>query len=309
MSDPLTHPVCFLVFNRPELTSRVFQALREARPPRLYVAADGPRDIAGEDLACEAVRRVVDQVDWDCEVYTLFQEQNLGCRRGVQTGIDWFFDHEEAGIILEDDCLPDPSFFPFVSELLDRFHDEESIKMISGDYFAGDNFPAHFSYSLTHFTHIWGWASWRRAWAECDQSMPGWEQLRSSTWLEEIGGSKAFARYWTAAFDGVANGTVDTWDYAWQYAVWRAQGLVVQPTQNLVTNLGFGSGATHTQDASAWRANLGVVPMELPLKHPTVLMRDEARDTWADDHVFGIRAHSGWRRLGAGLKRAGILPK
>ena len=300
-------PVCFLVFNRPGPTRRVFQAIRRAQPRYLYVAADGPRDIPGEDDACLDVRAIVDEVDWDCEVHTLFQDSNLGCRRGVQTGLDWFFDHEESGIVLEDDCLPDPSFFPFASELLDRFSDVDQVKMISGDYFAGSKFDSTMSYTFTHFTHIWGWASWRRAWRECDQSMPGWSEVRASKWLEQIGGSKAFARYWRRAFDGVANGEVDTWDYAWQYAVWRAGGLVVQPTRNLVTNIGFGSDATHTQDASAWRANLDAKSIEFPLNHPAAVARDAARDRWADEHVFEVHAGSPRHRIRSSLRRAGIL--
>lgn len=170
--------VLFLVFNRPDTTRQVLDSIRQARPPRLYVAADGAReDRPGERERCERVRGIATDVDWPCEVHTLFRARNLGCKTAVSGGISWFFEQEEEGIILEDDVLPDQSFFVFCEELLERYRHEAKVTMISGDYFHGNNHQPTASYFFSRYTHIWGWASWRRAWQHYDREMAQWPSL------------------------------------------------------------------------------------------------------------------------------------
>jgi hypothetical protein len=296
--SPTSVPILFIVFNRPDVTAEVFAAIRQAAPARLYVAADGPRDRPGEADACEAVRAIATAVDWDCTVETLFQDSNLGCRRGVQAAIDWFFTREESGIILEDDCQPDPSFFPFVAELLDRYRDDPRVMMISGDYFAGDEFTADTSYFFTRNTHIWGWATWRRAWQHFDAELSSWPERRTGPWLLDAFSDDPHATaYWTDIFDRVHRGEVDTWDYSWTYSMWQAGGLAAQATRNLISNIGFGPEATHTIDSSASRSRLAVSHMPFPLTHPATVEQDTARDSWTDINVFGTRPASIGRRI------------
>jgi hypothetical protein len=295
-------PILLIAFNRPEPTSVVFEAIRRARPAQLFVAVDGPRDRPGESAACERVRAIVTDVDWPCDVRTLFREDNLGCRYGVQAAIDWFFEQVDRGVILEDDCVPDPTFLAFAGELLERYRDDERVMMISGDYFAGDGFDDSASYYFTRYTHIWGWGSWRRAWQHFDPAIADWPERRASHWLDTVHRDADFRRYWTDVFDRVHADQIDTWDYSWQYSVWAQGGLVAIPTRNLITNIGFGEDATHTVDGSAWQSRLPTTAMEFPLVHPDSVVDDEARDAWTDRFLFGTKRASLARRVAGRLR-------
>lgn len=283
-------PILFLVFNRPDTTQRVFEAIRAACPPRLYVAADGPRgDRADEATRCETVRRIATAVDWPCNLVTLLRSENLGCKRAVSSAITWFFQHEAAGIILEDDCLPDPSFFPYVDELLDRYRDDESVMWVSGDNFISSHWRAHDSYYFSQYPHIWGWASWRRAWRHYDVDMRDWHTSDKAALLQrQLPGLRRAREQWRNTFDKVSTGCIDTWDYQWTYACWKAAGIGCLPDVNLISNIGFGSGATHTLSAESKHANLPVVPIAQPLRHPPVACANAAADRWTSEHVFGI---------------------
>src|SRR5271165_4717676 len=181
-------PILFLVFNRPETTRRVFETIRAARPPKLYVSADGPRaGRAGEPQRCDEARRIATSVDWPCEVKTLFRDANLGCKMGVSTGISWFFDQEPEGIILEDDIVPLPSFFDYCDELLARYRDDERVAMISGCNPIANDFRVDESYFFARFCGIWGWASWRRAWRHYDVNISAWPAWRAESRLKNIG--------------------------------------------------------------------------------------------------------------------------
>lgn len=272
-------PVLFLIFNRPNTTRQVFEAIRAARPPRLYVAADGPRsDRSGEAEKCERAREIATAVDWECKVETLFREENLGCARAVSEAVTWFFDHEEMGIILEDDCLPEPSFFRFVDELLDRYRDDTRIALVSGNNFQTIPRRDDNSYYYSMFNHIWGWASWRRAWEHYDHSMDAWPVIRNEKWLEDVLCSKAGARYWERQFDETSRGNIDTWGYRWTYSCWREGMISVLPNVNLVKNIGFGADATHTRGSNAKDPSSRTHPMRFPLKHPVHMIGDRIAD-------------------------------
>jgi hypothetical protein len=288
---PLNTAVLFLVFNRLSTTKQVFEAIRQAKPPRLYVAADGYRpDRTGEDKKVRDVRDyVLSNIDWNCEVKTLFRDRNMGCGVAVSNAIDWFFEFEESGIIFEDDVLPDPSFFPFCEALLERYRDESQIMMISGNYFAGDNHRPTKSYYFSRYNSIWGWATWRRAWKCNDRQMMMWPQLKQTNFLSQLGdGDKYFISFWSKMFDMVHAGRVDTWDYQFTFACWVNDGLSITPHKNLVKNIGFGADATHTFDDGNWVAKLPLQRIEFPLIHPSSIECNVAADRWSDRHVFGI---------------------
>jgi len=210
MSDTFqTPPILFLLFNRPYLTQRVFACIREARPARLFVAADGPRpDRVGERQLCAEARKVVDQVDWPCELLTLFRDENLGCGKAVSSAIDWFFEHVEEGIILEDDCLPHPSFFRFCEKLLEKYRDDERVMQIGGCNFQDGIKRGPASYYFSIYNHIWGWASWSRAWKYYDVGITSWRKTIHEEFLYTLFNDKKSVKYWEKILDSVQRGEI-----------------------------------------------------------------------------------------------------
>lgn len=252
MTEMLEVPILFLVFNRPDTTARVMEAIRTARPQRLYVAADGPRDgKADEAKRCAEVRRLATRVVWPCKVRTLFRERNLGCRHAVSSAITWFFEQEPEGIILEDDCLPSQSFFPYCAELLRRYRDDERIMCITGCNFQQDMKRYPYSYYFSKYNHVWGWATWRRSWRYYDDTMKSYPEYVDYNCFKSLSCSRGFSNYWRGEFDTVYHRTLDTWDYVWTFSCWANSGLTCTPRVNLVSNIGFGPDATHCHDSSA----------------------------------------------------------
>ncbi|MEX2546207.1 MAG: nucleotide-diphospho-sugar transferase [Chloroflexota bacterium] len=300
----LRTPVLLLVFNRPESTERVFEAIRRAGPERLYVAADGPRSPALDGARCAEVRELVSAVDWPCEVSTLFRDDNLGCRRAVSSALDWFFELESEGIVLEDDCLPTWSFFPFAAAMLDRHRLDDRVSCVSGDRFHPPSFRPVSSYSFSRHAHIWGWASWRRAWTRCDHNLNAWPALRESGWLGEVSnGLPGFEYHWTSVFDRVRSGEIDSWAYPWLFTGWVHGSLTVLPSVNLVENIGFGPSATHTT-GEGLHPPAETLPQ--PYRHPEAVVPDDHADRWAMEHVFNVRpAHrTALRALRARMRSA-----
>jgi len=276
---PLKTPVLFLVYKRPDTTRQVFEAIRKAKPPRLYVASDGPKpDVPVEADKVQQVRDIVlNGVDWECEVKTLFREKNLGCKYGVSSGIGWFFENEEMGIILEDDTHPSQSFFFFCEELLERYHDDERIGIISGDNFQLGKRRTHDSYYFSRYAHIWGWASWRRIWRKYDVEMKQWPTVKSEGWLSDILQDRKLVKYWHDIFDAVFNGKIDTWDYQLNFSGWINSTINIIPNWNLVSNIGFGAGSTHTTGVSQF-SGISFSEMEFPLQHPPMIIRNTIAD-------------------------------
>lgn len=302
----MNSPILFLVFNRPSTTKQVFEAIRAARPPRLYVAADGPRvGRIGEAQLCAQVRAIATAVDWPCEVKTLFRETNLGCKMGVATGIDWFFEHEPEGIILEDDVLPLPSFFPYCDELLERYRHDESVWMISGSNLIPRQIPLEESYFFSKNALIWGWASWRRAWQHYDVQMQAWPELKKQDWLKSVfPGQTLLQSHWTYLFDELYAGKRDTWDYQCAYTCWRTNSLTITPAQNLTENLGFGEAATHTSSQKP-AFLLRAVPADLtfPLIHPQDQLPNDKADLLVFEQVHGITLFKTIKRVMRPLKK------
>lgn len=293
-----TAPVLFIVFNRPDTTKRVLTAIGKAKPPRLYIAADGPRpDRPGEAERCEEARRVATNVTWDCDVKTLFREENLGCRRAVSSAIRWFFDTEEMGIILEDDCVPEQSFFPFCSELLERYRNESKVLNINGWSPLAVDGRLKSSYSFSRYPHIWGWASWRRAWDTYQADPTAWRQVsRDGTLKNLLGGDANLARHWEDMFNRVYFDGLDTWDYQWSFSCFLQEGLCIAPKYNMIQNIGFGAEATHTKDENGKHSHDKVVAMTFPLVHPSGVFRDVARDRLLEERSTAMKEALGFLR-------------
>jgi len=274
-------PVAMMVFNRPELAARVLAAVRAARPSRLLVVADGPRpDRPGEGELCARTRAaVLDAVDWPCEVETALSDVNLGCKRRISSGVDWVFRRVEEAIVLEDDCVPGPDFFGFCDEILERYRHDDRVMALTGCNFQFGRRRGDASYYFSHFIHVWGWATWRRAWAHYDVAMREWPAVRRGRWLRDAVGGRAAAAGWRWRFDLTHAGRVDTWDYQWLYQVMRRGGLVATPNVNLVTNVGAGPGGTHAgQEGPQFDQPAGA--LEHPLTHPAEVRRDVAADAF-----------------------------
>ena len=293
MSDwQLTTPVAFLIFNRPETTERVFQAIARARPPKLYVIADGARvGRRGEAEKCAQTRAIVEQVNWPCDVVTNFSAVNLGCRARVASGLDWLFSQVEEAIILEDDCLPHASFFRYCEELLERYRHDERVGMIAGSNFQFGRKTGPGSYYFSKYTHIWGWATWRRAWKYYDVSAKSWPQFLSSGNFDRMT-FPVERSYWRAVYSAVYAGNIDTWDYQWTLACWAQSMLVAVPEVNLVSNIGFGPTATHTLRSSPL-ANIETTAISWPLEAPAAVTADPV----ADLRTAGIHFRTGYLHL------------
>jgi hypothetical protein len=275
-------PVLLIIFNRADTTKLVFDAIRKARPPRLYVAADGPRPhVASDQQKCAEARKIVEKVDWPCEVKTLFHDKNLNCGKAPSTAMSWFFENEEQGIILEDDCLPSQSFFRYCQELLEKYKDDSRVMHIGGNNFLGGwrNDP-DYSYYFSRSGHIWGWATWRRAWQTFDFDILLYTKLKEKGFFDHFFLNRLEKIYRLRKFDKtVANrGKVDWWDYQWDFARFSNSGLAVVPGKNLVKNLGFGEGATHTVNGSGEFNKLEAQELNFPLKHPPFVIRDIESD-------------------------------
>ncbi|PAX60058.1 glycosyltransferase family 2 protein [Brunnivagina elsteri] len=280
-------PVAFLIFNRPDTTEKVFEAIRQAKPPKLLVVADGPRpDRPGEAEKCQAAREIIKQVDWDCEVLTNYSDVNLGCKKRVASGLDWVFENVEEAIILEDDCLPHPTFFPFCEELLDKYRDDNRIMTISGDNFQFGKTRNKDSYYFSRYNHCWGWASWRRAWQHYDIEMKNWEKVRDEGWLKDIFCDSSSVKYWENIFQRTYEGKIDTWDYIWTYCCWLQNGLTILPNVNLVSNIGFGNEGTHTKSKKNIFANIPAEEMRFLLQHPSFVIRNEKADSLTQRTLF-----------------------
>lgn len=275
----LTTPVAFLVFNRPLETAAVFKAIREARPQQLLVVADGPRANRPDDIIkCAEVRSIVEQIDWPCEVVSNYSETNLGCKIRVSSGLDWVFSQVEEAIILEDDCLPDVSFFPFCQELLANYRNDERVMMICGTNLLGSWKDDRQSYHFANYDWVWGWASWRRAWQQYDVTMSKWKDPVCRDGIRQLLQNKEFLSLREKAFQQAFDNKIDTWDYQWSFTRLLYEGLAVIPCINLVTNIGYGWEATHTVVMDDELADMARGRISLPLRYQDGIVADREYD-------------------------------
>lgn len=301
----LETPVVLIIFRRPELTQQVFEQIAAAQPRQLFIIADGPRN-PREAERCAAARAVVETIDWPCEVHRNYADENMGLRRRISSGMDWVFEHVECAIVLEDDCVPHPTFFRFCEKLLKYYAHDEQVMSITGDNFGYQRSPSNSrdSYFFTRYPHTWGWATWRRAWAKYDVTMAAWHDPdkrhlilgRSPWWMRS---------YWTRIYHHVDVGIINTWDYQWLLTHILHDGLVATPYENLVTHIGVGEGASNFEhsrghETASFRP---VKPVQFPLHHPEVRLNHAAeayisRFTWVNyGQFFPLRVYRKARAL------------
>jgi len=265
------------------VTRRVFAAIRKARPRTLLIVADGPRpEREGEADRVAEVRGIVEQIDWPCEVHRNFAAVNMGCKARVSSGLEWVFRQVDSAIILEDDCLPADGFVPFCESLLAKYRDEPRVFAISGSNFARSDEPA--GHYFSNYSLMWGWATWADRWRHYRLDSGDYRTVLRAMW-----GARPLAwLYWRKIFSALDAGRIDTWDYQWMLAVWRNRGLVARPTRNLVTNIGFGHGATHTIDISAKSASMPSTESIHGFDRPVGPLHADARRDKVDERMWAV---------------------
>ncbi|MCS3697418.1 glycosyltransferase family 2 protein [Salinibacter ruber] len=286
-------PILLLIFNRPDHTAQVLEQIREVKPPLLFVGADGPRPDNPDDAEqCEQAREVATRVDWDCEVHTLFRDENLGCKKAVSSAITWFFDHIEEGIILEDDCVPDPSFFPYCECLLQEYRGDARVSMVSGQNPLGTWGENESSYHFSNFGGIWGWATWSDMWQmyEIDDEAKGPQFVRKV--LGGALGDKVQSIVRSRGVERVLSKNLDSWDYKWFYARLLNHTVSAVPSCNLVSNIGFGKEATHTTQANGRGSRQDLGSLEFPLTHPIGVFPDQEYDREWFERTSGYESGS-----------------
>jgi hypothetical protein len=283
ISFELNTPIVFMVFNRPGTTRRVFEEIKKAEPKKLFIISDAPREnVPGEKENCCQVKEIVEKIEWDCEVFRNYSDSNLGCGKRISSGLDWVFSQTEEAIILEDDCLPHPSFFRFCQELLEFYRNDDRIMFISGDNFQNNRRNSSTSYYFSSYNHVWGWASWKRTWDRYDYKMELWPSFKDKRLLDSWLSSPRAVKFWTKFFQKVYNKEINTWDIQLTFACFANKGLSIIPEVNLISNIGFGQDSTHTQDSKNSSAFIPVKEMIFPLKHPSSVVRDIDADVYVE---------------------------
>ncbi len=274
--ETFSTPILLIIFNRPDTTFRVFEKVRLLKPAKLYIAADGPRANNVEDSEnCRLARSVIEKIDWKCKVFKLFRTENLGCGKAVSSAINWFFEQEEEGIILEDDCLPDDTFFSFCQTLLSYYRNDERIMHIGGSNFQEGIRRGEGSYYFSAMVHVWGWATWKRAWKNYDFDLKDADDFIKQDKIGKYFSDETVKNYWHSIFKNMQLHKIDTWDYQWHFTVWNYGGLAIIPQHNLISNIGFGTEATHTKGESEW-ANQPTIPITHIIHPATVTQNAEA---------------------------------
>jgi hypothetical protein len=291
-------PVVLMLYRRPAATAQALAAIRAYRPARLILIADGPHsDRPGEHEQVAAARAAAEAIDWPCAVTRHYAERHLGLRARVESGLNAVFAAHEAAIILEDDCIADPSFFAYCAELLTYYANDPRVMAVSGDHFQPQPYTAA-GYYFSRYPHCWGWATWRRAWQHYDGAMRDWPALCETAWLADLLGNRRAAQVWTTIFGRVYAGQIDSWAFRWTYSCWRAGGLTALPAVNLVRNIGDGLDATHT--ARSPFTNRPAQSLALPLRHPPDVVRYRRADAYTQRAMFDPPL---WRRMAWRLRR------
>jgi hypothetical protein len=283
-------PVTFIIFKRPDTTEKVFEVIRHIKPSKLFVIADGPRaDYDGEAEKCESARAIIERVDWDCEVVKNYSDVNLGCAKRVSSGLDWVFSNVEETIILEDDCIPHPTFFQFCEELLKKYRYDTRIASITAQNAQMGRKRTNYSYYFSAYSHCWGWASWRRAWQSYDLNIKLWKEVQESNILNNILMDERAVSYWSRVFQSVYDNPAGiTWDYQWTFACWMQGALSIIPHVNLVSNVGLGADSTNFTSGQEFSfMNMPTEAMGFPLLHPPFMVRNLEADKFIQKTVYG----------------------
>lgn len=280
-------PVVLIIFNRPHHTEKVFEVIRQAQPSQLLVIADGPRPNRPDDKEkCASARAIIDRVDWECQVLKNYSDTNLGCDPRIIDGLNWVFDTVEEAIILEDDCIPHPTFFTYCEELLDRYLHDPRVMNISGQNVLFGRKRTDYSYYFSRFTLCWGWATWRRSWQYFDIDLKLWPEVRDKKFMKDILEDPYAVKVWERTAQMLYDGRLTGWDFKWMFSCWLQNGLCIISDRNLVTNIGYGAEATHIHDEKDPYIKMAIAEMDFPLKHPPFILRDLEADKFTQRTLF-----------------------
>ncbi|MDR0408153.1 MAG: hypothetical protein LBH45_04510 [Campylobacteraceae bacterium] len=271
-------PILLLVFNRLDTTIKVFNEIKKIQPKKFYIACDGPRENKKNELSkVKEVREyILKNIDWDCEIKTLFRDENLGCKYSISDAITWFFNNEEQGIILEDDCLPNKSFFAFCEKMLEKYKNNLKIGHIGGSNFQKNIKRGDADYYFSAYSHVWGWASWANRWIKYNVEL---DNIDNDKFLYKYFKNKNAIKYWSHIFKAMKDKKIDTWDYQWTFTLWNNNQISIIPNKNLISNIGFGDGATHTKFKHDPFANMPTFELTIK-KHPLTIQRDDVADNF-----------------------------
>lgn len=262
-------PILFVFFNRKDIALKAFAEVRKTKASRIYLAQDGPRRNEEAETVTDVRKAIIDAIDWQCEVHTLFREKNLGCSLGVKTAIDWLMENEEYGIVLEDDCIANNSFFRYMEDMLLNYKDDQRIGMVAGSNLI-KGFKPRFSYHFSRFKSCWGWGTWRRAWTNMDMDM-SWRKEHIKDVINNSGFNGEHNSKWYFQLKCIDHDYVSAWDWQWYFTLAAQNQLCIYPSVNLVTNIGNDAEATHT--------SFGVTAVEskelhFPLNRPVIVAPD-----------------------------------
>lgn len=290
----MTLPVLLIAFNRPTLTSQVLDSIISYKPQVLYIAVDGPRHEKDMSSILE-IQNILNNRKFDFKVITLFREKNLGCRVAVSSAISWFFENEEMGIILEDDCLPNDSFYVFMEKMLIKFKDDTRIGVVSGNNFFYNRIHLPYSYYASVYTHIWGWGTWKRAWSGYKSC--GIPEEKIQTVIRDKFSEAKERQFWIENIKLANSGELDTWDLQWGFYNWEKNRINIMPSKNLVKNIGFGEDATHTKAEDSNLNRMETQEMNFPLVEPKDLVPDPLLEYYTRRIFFRIPFHERFKIL------------
>tara|TARA_Y100000589_G_scaffold71273_1_gene63707 strand:- start:8125 stop:9105 length:981 start_codon:yes stop_codon:yes gene_type:complete len=281
-------PILLIAWRRPKETNEVIKSLQKIKPKKLFIACDGAREGNIEEL--EKVKKTQEVIkkgiNWNCDIKWKINVSNLGCKIGVSSAINWFFDNVSEGIILEDDIVTHPDFFIFCEYLLNKYRADKRVWCISGSNNQDDIQRGNGSYYFGKIPLIWGWATWKDRWIEYDINIKNWPTIRDKRILENIFKDEIERVYWNKIFENFFNyNKPDTWDYPWVLTCIINNGLTVIPNNNLINNIGFNLDATHTK----WeKKNTTIMKgIEEEIIDPEFLVCDLEAEKYQFDFFFG----------------------
>lgn len=288
-------PVVFFVFKRPHTTQRVFNVIRQLKPKNLFVVADGPRIGNHYDYQkCKEVRKIIENVDWDCQILKNYSEINMGLKKRFSSGLDWVFSNVEKAIILEDDCLPDPSFFQFCEEMLDLYEYDKRVFSITGHNHLGAWKTKRQDYHFSYYFNCWGWATWKRVWELYDVDMKAWMETEVKERVRDVIADERQFVNRAKLLDLTCAGKVDTWDYQFFFLCLMQSGFTITPSTNLISNIGFGEDATNTKNRNDNRIENKINSLTFPIRHPLSITVDREYDYRRYKKVWAKRQ---WKQL------------
>lgn len=278
-------PVVIFIYKRQANLGSLLTTMRSFKPTKLYLISDGPKGLEEEKAVIETRELLESLINWTCEIKKNYSDINLGLKERFCTGIDWVFSQEERAIFIEDDCLPDPTFFKFCDDLLEKYKDDERIFSISGNNFLFGQGKSRESYYFSKYPHIWGWATWKRSWDKYDSEISDWQARRQTNWLREVTGGFIISKFWKYIFDRLSAGKINTWDYQLTYTSFKNRGLNIIPSVNLVTNVGYGQDSTNIKSKNKTIA-VSAEQIQFPLVHPVEFKVNGANDRQIENLVY-----------------------